>query len=153
MLAVRPPRRGIRVTRAFVRAPRGACSRDVTAAGRLPTSVSTTSPATILTSQNEPSIAAWGNDVIAAWNDWPNANYAAGSLQGYAYSTDGGVTFTDGGVPEAPEGTFWLSDPVVTVNEKTGEFYYCALFDDPNPRRGQITNGIAVMRGVSRAPR
>jgi hypothetical protein len=98
-------------------------------------------------SQNEPSIAAWGNDVIAAWNDWPNANYA-GSLQGYAYSTDGGVTFTDGGVPEAPEGTFWLSDPVVTVNEKTGEFYYCALFDDPNPETGQITNGIAVMRGV-----
>ena len=87
------------------------------------------------TTQSESSIASWGNDVLVAWNDGLGPPY-----QGYGYSTDGGQTFTDGGVPPAPLGWIWSSDPVLSVNEKTGTFYYCALVDPT-----ATTNGVAVM--------
>src|SRR6185503_19574298 len=67
---------------------------------------------------------------------------------GYAYSTNGGQTFTAGGYP--PEGSndvLWTSDPVLTVNEKTGEFYLCALVD-PIVTTGDNPHGVAVVRGT-----
>ena len=85
--------------------------------------------------QSEESIAAWGNSVLVAWNDGAGPHY-----QGYGYSTDGGQTFTDGGAPPALGGWTWASDPVVTVNEKTGTFYYCGLVDPT-----ASTNGIGVV--------
>lgn len=95
--------------------------------------------------QCEVSIAARGNNLVAAWNDgqgfFPDPDV---STQGFAYSTDGGVTWTDGGIPPLPGGTgLWTSDPVITVNEKTGAFYYSALCD-PTAN----TNGIAVVKGT-----
>jgi hypothetical protein len=81
--------------------------------------------------QSEESIAAWGQYVLVAWND---AETSAGAppnndIQGYGFSTNGGVSFTDGGVPPKKPNWTWISDPIVTVNEKTGTFYYCALVD------------------------
>ena len=87
------------------------------------------------TTQAEESIAAWGNNVLVAWNDGAGPHY-----QGYGYSTDGGQTFVDGGAPPALGGWTWASDPVVTVNEKTGTFYYCGLVDP-----SASTNGIGVV--------
>ena len=94
-------------------------------------------------SQNEPSIAALGQNVVAAWNDWPSIAFL-GSLQGYGYSNDGGQSFVDGDVVPSPPGTQWHSDPVVTVNEKTGDFFYCGLLESS---AGTDSNGVAVMRG------
>lgn len=87
------------------------------------------------TAQSGASIASRGNDVLIAWNDGLGPHD-----QGYGYSTDGGLTFTDGGVPPAPPGWTWSSDPVVTVDEKTGTFYCASLVE---PTRG--TNGVAVV--------
>jgi hypothetical protein len=92
--------------------------------------------------QAEQMIAAQGANVLIAWNDglgFAIAPYT--STQGYGYSVDGGVTYTDGGAPPAPAGWRWASDPLVTVNEKTGDFWFCAMVDDNSTR-----NGIALVK-------
>src|SRR5262249_30733296 len=97
--------------------------------------------------QSEVSIAARDTHLVATWNDGIGI-YAAristtNDTQGFGYSSDGGLTWTDGGaVPN--DGNFtWSSDPVVVVNDKTGTFYYCGLID--NSTAG--TNGIAMIKG------
>jgi hypothetical protein len=90
------------------------------------------------TTQAEQAIAVWGNYVLVAWNDGIGPQY-----QGYGYSTDGGQTFTDGGAPQGLAGWTWASDPIVTVNEKTGRFYYCGLVDV-----APASNGIGVVPGT-----
>ena len=95
--------------------------------------------------QAEESIASWGNYVLVAWNDGQGFP-TSGDVQGYAYSTDGGATFTDGGTPPHLGGwptRAWSSDPVVTVNEKTGEFYYCGLTIPSGS-----TNGVGIVRAT-----
>jgi hypothetical protein len=92
--------------------------------------------------QAEQMIAAQGSNILIAWNDglgFATAPYT--STQGYGYSVDGGVTYTDGGSPPVPAGWRWASDPLVTVNEKTGDFWFCAMVDDNATR-----NGIAVVK-------
>ena len=81
--------------------------------------------------QSEPGIAAWGQYVLVAWNDGEKLGAAppGNDVQGYGFSTNGGLTFTDGGVPPKGANWTWVSDPVVTVNEKTGTFYYVAMAD------------------------
>ncbi len=95
--------------------------------------------------QAEEFVAAIGNQIVVAWNNGQGFN-SGGDLQGYAWSNDGGATFTDGGAPPHPGGTGsswrWTSDPVMTVNAKSGDFYYCGLCNtDPTH------NGIAIARG------
>src|SRR5262249_46289153 len=80
--------------------------------------------------QAEQSLALWENDGVCAWNDGQGF-VTGGSRQGVAVTVDGGATWTDLGSPPAPPSAIWGSDPVVTLNEKTGEFYYCGLFDQP----------------------
>jgi hypothetical protein len=96
------------------------------------------------TCQSEISMAANGNNVLAAWNDGiPVNGTGINDYLGYAYSTDGGTTWTDGGaIPDAGIGT-WASDPVVVVNEKTGEFYFSGLAD----QSASSSNSIAIVRG------
>jgi hypothetical protein len=92
--------------------------------------------------QAEQMIAAQGSNILIAWNDglgFATAPYT--STQGYGYSVDGGTTYTDGGSPPVPAGWRWASDPLVTVNEKTGDFWFCALVDDNSTR-----NGIALVK-------
>ena len=76
------------------------------------------------TTKSEGSIAAWGDYVLASWMDGMGPQYL-----GYAYSTNGGQTFTDSGAPPVPAGWAWWSDPIVTVDEKTGTFYFCGLVE------------------------
>ena len=88
--------------------------------------------------QSEVSVAALGDNVLLAFND----GQSLAETQGYAWSINGGVSFTDGGVPPGIPGWTWSSDPVVVINEKTGEFWYTAL----NDAGGQ--NGIAVVKAT-----
>lgn len=92
--------------------------------------------------QAEECIAASGNNVLIAWNDGEGFNHAApdNDIIGYAYSTDGGTTFFDGGAPPKLTSCRWTSDPVVTVNERTGTFYLCGLVDST-----ATFNGIGVV--------
>ena len=115
------------------RAPRLGASAVQT----VPTNVRCNNPAgdAANTTQSEESIASWGNYVVVAWNDGIGPQY-----QGIGHSTDGGQTFVDDGVPPGLTGWSWSSDPVITVNEKTGTFYYCGLVDPTT-----ATNGIGIV--------
>jgi hypothetical protein len=92
--------------------------------------------------QAEQMIAAHGSNILVAWNDGLGlATAPLTSAQGYGYSVDGGATYTDGGSPPVPAGWRWASDPLVTVNEKTGDFWFCAMVDD-----NFTMNGIALVK-------
>ena len=100
--------------------------------------------------QAEEYIARWGSYVLVAWNDGQGFN-TGGDIQNYAYSTDGGATFIQpgGGIPHPAGATafVWASDPSVTVNEKTGEFYFAALCDSGAPVSGFAPfSGLAVAK-------
>ena len=96
--------------------------------------------------QSEPSIVAWGDYVLAAWNN--GKGFSDGTdLMAYGYSTDGGLTFRDGGVINRPTNSKWSSDPVLIVNEKTGEFYFVGLLDPSS-----TTNGVAIARATFSGP-
>ncbi|MCU0275050.1 MAG: hypothetical protein MUE34_17645, partial [Acidimicrobiales bacterium] len=109
---------------------------------RLNNRASDVSPTT--TGQSEISIAARGSNVLAAWNDGDGFNRTAPNddVMGYAYSTNGGVSFVDGGTPPKLANWTYVSDPVITINEKTGEFYFSSLFDSLG------FNGVAVVRAT-----
>jgi hypothetical protein len=93
--------------------------------------------------QSEVSIAVDGSHCVAAWNDGQGYFVPNGQLQGFAWSNDDGVTWHDGGAPPTNGGvTRWLSDPLVTVNEKTHKFYFSALCL-PNA----TNNGVGVVEG------
>src|SRR5882672_8879667 len=97
------------------------------------------------TGQSETTIAAFGDLMLAAWNDF--LPYP-GDSEGWATSTDRGVTWPDQGTfPHAAGATAfrWTSDPVLTVNEKTGAFYFSALCDF-NDGTG-LRSGVAVTKG------
>ena len=97
--------------------------------------------------QSEESIASLGNFVLVAWNDGQGF-ITGGDVQNYGYSTNGGVTFIQpaGGIPHPPGavGFRWTSDPVVTVNEKTGEFFYAGLCDSA----GLAFSGVGVVKAT-----
>ena len=94
--------------------------------------------------QAEQSIVFLGQNGLCAWNDGQGFNLSPMDVQGYGYSTNGGATWTDGGIP-LKSGTIatWTSDPVVTLNEKTSDFYYCGL----TTNTGTSNNGVGVARG------
>ena len=123
-----------------------------TAVQSVPTNVRCNNPAgdNPGSGQSEEYIARLGNNVLVAWNDGQGF-VTGGDIQNYAYSTDGGATFIQpaGGIPH-PAGAVgfkWASDPSVTVNEKTGEFYFAALCDSGVPVAGFAPyNGLAVAK-------
>ncbi len=97
-----------------------------------------------IATQSEEAVAAWGDFVLAGWNDG-QGSFTGGAYLGYATSVDGGQTFADGGDPPKPAAfpSFrWTSDPVIAVNPKSGLFYYCGLANTDGSH-----NAIAVARG------
>jgi hypothetical protein len=102
--------------------------------------------------QAEVSLAAYGNYALLSWND--GQGFADGSaVQGIAISYTGGQTWADIGSPPVQPGWAlfrWRGDPVVTVNQKTGEFYLFGLGDldrdDPSVFSPD-TSAILMARG------
>ena len=82
--------------------------------------------------QSETSIAAAGRYVVEAWNDATGFFAPCGSpnnkeeLTGFAFSSDGGNTFTDmGGLPNADCGNFlYFGDPSVEAYQVGGNTYF-----------------------------
>lgn len=132
-------------------------ARPAEAIASIPANVRVNDPVSDITGagQCEQYVASLGPNVLVAWNDGDGYRGVGLDTQGFATSSDGGVTWTDGGDPPHPGGAFtswaWTSDPSVTVNEKTGDFYYCGLADAdlvPTPVPGVPEyNAIAVARG------
>ncbi|HEY6401907.1 MAG TPA: PxKF domain-containing protein [Blastocatellia bacterium] len=69
---------------------------------------------------------AFGNTVIVGFNDSGSNSGGTNRFTGYARSTDGGATFTDGGnLPTNPGGD--AGDPVLARNNATGRIYFATL--------------------------
>jgi hypothetical protein len=119
-------------------------------------------PDTSRTVQSETEIAAFGNNMVAGYNDsWGFYDNREG-LSGYSYSVDGGNTWVDGGglppiIPSGgpatgPGNDGYLGDPVVVVDktarnfsgqsQAAGEFYYASIYKLPDG-----TDSLAVNRG------
>lgn len=93
--------------------------------------------------QAESTIAAFGNQLIAGWNDGLGFCPPNGAVQGYATSTDGGLTWTDrGDVPALGTGGRYRGDPVHFVNRDTGTFWILGLYEGGTPG-----SGLALLNG------
>ncbi|MGI8583121.1 MAG: proprotein convertase P-domain-containing protein [Chitinophagaceae bacterium] len=76
--------------------------------------------------QSETSILVYGNNVITGFNDAGSLTGGAHKFTGYSRSTDGGVTFTDGGTLPTNIGGD-AGDPVLARNNTTGRLYFSTL--------------------------
>jgi len=78
------------------------------------------------TTQSETSTVAVGSVVCSAWND-AGENFGANGFSGFGFSTDGGLTFTDGGAfPNGPSDSN-RGDPSLAFSTRDSTFYYAAL--------------------------
>lgn len=79
-----------------------------------------------LFTQSETSIVAWGNNVVLGFNDAGSNSGGTNKFTGFSRSTDGGVTFTDGGtLPTSAVGD--AGDPVLARDNITGRIYFSTL--------------------------
>ena len=87
--------------------------------------------------QSETAILAFGNTVVVGFNDAGSNAGGTNKFTGFARSTNGGATFTDGGtLPTNPGGD--AGDPVLARNNTTGRLYFATL--------GFSTSTIQVFR-------
>lgn len=76
--------------------------------------------------QSETTITLAGPNIVAGFNDSGSYNGSNTHFTGYAYSTDGGATWTDPGqLPNNAEGD--AGDPVLARNNTTGRIYFTTL--------------------------
>jgi hypothetical protein len=76
--------------------------------------------------QSETSILAFGNTVLIGFNDSGSSAGGASKFTGFARSTNGGVSFTDGGtLPTHLSGD--AGDPVLARHDASGRVYYSTL--------------------------
>src|SRR5687768_2410740 len=79
-----------------------------------------------LFTQSETAIIAWDNHVVVAFNDSGSNSGGTNKFTGWAHSSDGGVTFTDGGtLPSSVVGD--AGDPVLARDAVTGRVYLSTL--------------------------
>ncbi len=85
------------------------------------------------TTESETSIARMGSLVVVGYNSSRQAGLvgagAITSLSGYAFSTDGGHSFVDGGFVPA-SGTFVLQGDPALGFDSEGNLYYASLLED-----------------------
>jgi len=104
--------------------------------------------------QSETGVIAFGNHVVIGFND--AGSYYGGNNQftGWAYSTDGGVTFTDGGtLPVSTVGD--VGDPVLARDETMGRIYFSTCgFESPYTIQMWCSddNGATWMAPVNATP-
>src|SRR5215470_763087 len=79
-----------------------------------------------LFTQSETALTAFGNTVVVGFNDSGSNAGGSNKFTGFARSTNGGATFTDGGtLPTNPNGD--AGDPVLARSEATGRIYFATL--------------------------
>src|SRR5215475_9903013 len=101
------------------------------------------SSGTAFFTQSETTLVAFGNTVVVGFNDSGSNAGGSNKFTGFARSTNGGATFTDGGT--LPTNPNWdAGDPVMARNETTGRIYYATL-------EFSGTGGIRVFRSDDNA--
>src|SRR5215510_13075013 len=84
------------------------------------------STGTAFFTQSETTLVAFGNTVVVGFNDSGSNSGGTNKFTGFARSTDGGATFTDGGtLPTNPNGD--AGDPVMARDNTTGRIYFATL--------------------------
>jgi len=86
-----------------------------------------------------------GKNVAVGFNDSQHTllRFTAGTnLNGFAYSRDGGATFTDGGVTPNHPGCVNLGDPWLT-SDRSGAMYYSSLANCLSPTRFALDIGVS----------
>jgi len=105
--------------------------------------------------QSETSIAKFGNAVVVGYNDVRGFAYSPPRVSGYAYSADGGTTWTDGGqLPNSGSDAIY-GDPDVKVwqdpNTLTVYFVYSSIYLNASSVQGMCvhvsTDGGATWTG------
>jgi hypothetical protein len=95
------------------------------------------------TTQSETTVAVSGSNVVTGYNDSQHGLLfltAGANLSGYAYSSDGGATWTDAGVlPNAP-GAENVGDPWLAA-DRGGQFYYSTLTIAADTLNGNVAVG------------
>jgi hypothetical protein len=81
---------------------------------------------TSLFTQSETSVIAFGNNVVIGFNDSGSNAGGTNKFTGWSYSSDGGLTFTDGGTLPTNAGGD-AGDPVLARDNTTGRIYYATL--------------------------
>jgi hypothetical protein len=76
--------------------------------------------------QSETTVVAFGNTVVVGFNDSGSNAGGTNKFTGFARSTDGGATFTDGGTLPTNAGGD-AGDPVLARNDTTGRLYLSTL--------------------------
>jgi hypothetical protein len=98
------------------------------------------------TTQSETAIGVSGRNVVVGFNDSQTALLfltAGANLQGYAYSRDGGRSFTDAGALPNRPGEVNLGDPWLGT-DRSGNFYFSNLITSLDPVRfGYVDVGVA----------
>jgi|GEM_PF-2719391 len=86
--------------------------------------------------QSETSIAVNGNFVVAGYNDVRGFGLTDPSVSGYSYSSDGGVTWTDGGQLPTAGGDQVFGDPDIKTWTDPGNgnvwFFYSSIYVTPS---------------------
>src|SRR5438309_8069528 len=106
-----------------------------------------TSPGRAGTVQSEPEIAvlnapgSMGKKIVAGYNNTRGFYDRNAGLSGFAYSTDGGGTWIDGGgLPPAiagsgtvdDDGDAYYGDPSIVVHQPTQRFFYASIYKRPD---------------------
>ena len=100
--------------------------------------------------QSETDIVAFGSNVLIGFND--SGSYNGGNhFTGFSYSTDGGVSFTDGGTLPTSSGADF-GDPAMGRNENTGRIYFSTLGNSTIQVFRSDDNGLTWMAPVNGTP-
>jgi hypothetical protein len=96
-----------------------------------------------ISTQSETAVAAFGDNVVVAFND-STGFVTSRSGMGWSHSSDGGASFTDlGALPVNPATQTNLGDPGIVVN-RGGVFYASyLLFDAARPTGFRNTVGVS----------
>jgi hypothetical protein len=96
-----------------------------------------------ISTQSETAVAAFGDNVVVAFND-STGFVTSRSGMGWSHSSDGGATFTDlGNLPVSPATQVNEGDPGIAVN-RSGTFYASyILFDAARPAGLRNTAGVS----------
>jgi len=101
--------------------------------------------------QSGESIAVSGSSVVIGFNDSKGTFDGTNNVSGYAYSTDGGMSFIDGGVlPSAGTGDVLLGNPALVFCN--GSFYYASLYRTGSGSTTPDVSAVSVSKGALSGP-